>query len=172
MEAKPIHTTQAEHAAVLVRATDFSRVLERLDRMAQDLTEIKDSLPLRRRKLSRATKRAHIGCILAWYEGRCPCCRETPIVSPNGSTLPACQEEHFVNRHENALDKTWLVCQDCNQGKSAGTVAHADVETLFRAYQVTLRKHLTERDNGPVQMKMADSGRVCPLGRGKQKRGR
>jgi hypothetical protein len=162
MEPKGNQTT-GETSAVLVRATDFSRMLERLDRMAQDLTQIKDSLPLRRRKLSRASKRAHASCILSWYEGKCPCCREIRIIDENGSSLPACNEEHFVNRHENALDKTWLVCQDCNQGKTNGKVAHTDVEALFRAYQVTLRKHLEDKAGGPYQMKLADSNRVLSL---------
>ncbi len=162
-EPKAVHTT-GDPAAVLVRATDFSRVLERLDRMSQDLTEIKDSLPLKRRKLSRATRRAHISCILTWYEGKCPCCRETRIIDENGKPFPVCNDEHFVNRHENALDKTWLVCQDCNQRKSTGKLVHTDVEALFKAYQVTLKKHLTD-EKGHYQMKIGDSGRVSPLGR-------
>lgn len=163
MEPK-FHTT-GEAPAVLVRAGDLSRVLERLDRIAQELTEIKESLPLNRRKLARATRRAHVSCILSWYEGKCPCCRQTRIIGENGSPMPGCQEEHFINRHENAIDKTWLVCQDCNQGKSAGKVAHADVEALFRAYQVTLRKHLAENAEGPYQMKLADSDKVHTLKR-------
>jgi hypothetical protein len=170
MEPEGSQTT-GETSAVLVRATDFSRMLERLDRMAQDLTQIKDSLPLRRRKLSKDTRRAHISCILSWYEGKCPCCREVRIIDENGSPLRGCNEEHFVNRHENALDKTWLVCWDCNQGKTNGKVAHTDVEALFRAYQVTLRKHLVEKTEGPYQMKMKDSDRVCSLRKRSARRG-
>lgn len=162
MEPKRNQTTGGEQAALIIRHADFSGILERLDRMDQSLAEIRDFLPLKRRKLSRATKRAHIGCILSWYEGKCPCCRETRIIGENGSILPSCNEEHYVNRHENALDKTWLVCQDCNQRKTTGKVAHTDVEALFRAYQVTLKKHLAE-ERGPVQMKVKDSGRLCAL---------
>ncbi len=162
MEPKIKQTTGGEQAALLIRATDFSGMLERLDRMAESLSEIRESLPLKRRKLSRATKRAHIGCILSWYEGKCPCCREARIISDNGSILPSCNEEHYVNRHENALDKTWLVCQECNSRKTTGKVAHTDVEALFRAYQVTLRKHLAD-GKGPVQMRLKDSDRLCAL---------
>lgn len=160
-----------EPAAVLVRATDFSRVLERLDRMAQDLTEIKNALPLKRRKMSRATRRAHASCILSTYEGRCPCCRETRILDDNGRPLPACNDEHFINRHENALDKTWLVCQECNQRKSTGKLPHTDVTALFAAYQVTLRKHLEDKTAGPYQMKMADASRLCSFAKSKERKG-
>jgi len=157
VKPKSTITTGGDPAALQIRAADFSRMLERLERMAQDLTEIKDALPLKRRKLSKATRRAHISCILSRFEGKCPCCREVRIMDENGRPVSACNEEHFVNRHENAIDKTWLVCQDCNQRKTNGKILHADVEALFRAYQVTLRKHLSEA--GPYQMKILDSAR-------------
>lgn len=166
MQPKSVQTT-GDTAALIVRAADFSMMIEKLDRITDALAEMQNALPLKRRKLSRKTRRAHIGCIREWYEGRCPCCREVRIIDENGNPLPVCNEEHAVNRHENALDKTWLVCQDCNSRKSTGRVAHADVEALFRAYQVTLRKHLAGEREGPYQMKLRDSDRVKGFDRGK-----
>lgn len=160
MEPKSSKSIGGDPTAFLIQAADFSRILERIERMAVDLTEIKDALPLKRRKLSKSTRHAHISCILSRFEGKCPCCREVRIIDENGRPLPACNEEHYINRHENALDKTWLLCQECNQRKTSGKVAHADVEALFKAYQVTLRKHISEAA-GPYQMRLADSERLC-----------
>lgn len=154
MQPKSVHTT-GDFAALSITPADFLMMIEKLDRITETLTEMQSALPLRRRKMSRKTRRAHISCIQGWYEGKCPCCRATRIIDENGRPLPSCNEEHFVNRHENSLDKTWLVCQGCNQRKTNGKILHADVEALFRAYQVTLRKHLSEA--GPYQMKMLDS---------------
>lgn len=154
MQPKSIQTT-GDSPAVLVRAADLSLVFQRLDGISEVLKSMQETLPLRRRKVSAATRRAHIGCVFQRFGGRCPCCREVRIVDEDCRPLPSCNEEHFVNRHENAIDKTWLVCQDCNQRKTNGKILHADVEALFRAYQVTLRKHLSEA--GPYQMKMLDS---------------
>jgi hypothetical protein len=128
-----------------------------VEELGEEIREIKNVLPLRRRKMAAATKKAHIECIQGKYEGKCPCCRETQIVSPKGETLPACQEEHFVNRHENAMDKTWLVCAECNLKKTSGRLDHIDVEAFFRAYQAVLRKHLAEKTGArPQQVRMVD----------------
>ena len=166
MQPKASHTTGGDPTALIVRAADFSMMIEKLDRISETLSEMQNALPLKRRKLSRKTRRAHIGCILEWYEGKCPCCREVRIIDENGLPLPICNEEHFIGRHEIALDKTWLLCQECNLRKSTGKFAHTDVEALFRAYQVTLRKHLAGKPGGPYQMKMAGSDRIRPLARG------
>lgn len=160
MQPKSVHTT-GDSAALLVKAADFGMMIEKLDRITETLTEMRDALPLKRRKFSRKTRRAHIGCIREWYEGKCPCCREIRIIDDDGQPLPVCNEEHAVNRHEISLDKTWLVCQDCNSRKTTGKLTHSDVEALFRAYQVTLRKHLSGKEHkGPVQMRMAHSERI------------
>lgn len=162
MDPKVNPTQGAESAAFWIRAADFSAVMEKLDRIMSFLTEMHNSLPLRRRKLSQATRRAHARCILQRYDGKCPLCRESRIIAENGSLLACCHQEHFVNRHENGIDKTWLVCKDCNSRKATGKVVHSDVEALFRAYQVILRTHLSERSRGaPHQMNMTSSGRIC-----------
>lgn len=163
MEPKLIQTT-ADTPALLIRTADLAEMMKKLDRLGATLEEIKNALPLKRRKLSMSTRRAHISCILERFEGKCPCCREVRIIDENGSPLPGCNEEHFVNRHENSVDKTWMVCQACNIRKATGAVSHSDVEALFKAYQVTLRKHLSEsHGNGPYQVKLADSGRISGL---------
>ncbi|MCE5333197.1 MAG: hypothetical protein LLG06_01270 [Desulfobacteraceae bacterium] len=152
----------------LVRGADISVVMDRLDLIQTTLEEMRSALPLKRRRLSRATRRAHADCILHRYEGKCPLCRATRIISESGLPLPVCHQEHFVNRHENALDKTWLVCAACNSKKATGEVAHTDVDALFRAYQVTLRAHLAGLDRRlPRQIRMENSGKLCTFGKKK-----
>jgi hypothetical protein len=45
------------------------------------------------------------------------------------------------------------------------------VEALFRAYQVTLRKHLVDKTEGVYQMEMVDSDRLCSFPKSRNKSG-
>ncbi len=128
------------------------KVETEVDEVAKELNGLKNTLPIKRRGLSRDTVRKHIECVYHAFKGVCPCCGETQIIDHHKQKLPDCHEDHFINRHENSMSKTWLVCRECNLGRSSGRIDHQECTTLFNAYQVRLKKHLSKH---PVQLTMA-----------------
>lgn len=128
------------------------RVETKVDNLSHELTDIKSCLPLQRRGLSKKTVAEHIKCIFDDYNGKCPCCMEAQVIDHNRRRLPECTEDHFHNRHENARDRTWLICRRCNSDRSSGRSDHMQVQAYFHAYQERLKTNLSKSG---VQLSMA-----------------
>lgn len=83
---------------------------------------------------------AHIHCQVLRMEpfnGRCPCCLETKVVSEKGERTPPAQFDHFFGRAYSAPIHTWLICIDCHTALSNDThmTWYHRLTTRFRAYQ-------------------------------------
>jgi hypothetical protein len=91
--------------------------------------------------LSPETKRIHRAVIgMAPFNGGCPCCLETPVVSDRGVLLPPAEYDHFLGPVFNAPVHTWLICQPCHRALSNDhhLVWYHRLTTRFRAYQAAV----------------------------------
>ncbi len=89
-------------------------------------------------ELSPETKRIHRAVIrMPPFNGRCPACLETPVVSDRGVLLPPAEYDHFLGPVYNAPVHTWLVCRPCHRALSNDhhLVWYHRLTTRFRAYQ-------------------------------------
>jgi hypothetical protein len=68
-------------------------------------------------ELSPETRRIHREIIrMAPFNGRCPCCLRTKVVSDQGALIPPVEFDHFFGSVYNAPVHSWLICQPCHQG--------------------------------------------------------
>ena len=56
----------------------------------------------------------------AYEEGRCPNCRETPILSEGGVVVNGAEYDHFVHQSLNRPEFGWLICKQCHNDFSHG----------------------------------------------------
>jgi hypothetical protein len=125
--------------------TDLQNLLRRLDVVEhneRDMLFLLRTLHLAlhnvRVHLSPETKRIHRAIIrMAPFNGRCPACLDTPVVSERGVLLPPAEYDHFLGPVYNAPVHTWLICQVCHQALSNDThlTWYHQMTTRFRAYQ-------------------------------------
>ena len=103
--------------------------------MADELREIKASLPQQRKPLS--PKVQDIRVIWSRRNGLCPCCQETPVCSESGR-IDGAEYDHWYSRSQNRVTQTWLVCGPCNQ-KLRDTEYKFNARSAFEAYQAALK---------------------------------
>ena len=67
-------------------------------------------------ELSPETRRIHREIIrLEPYNGLCPCCLQTKVVSDAGELIPPVEFDHFWGAVYNAPVHSWLICRACHQ---------------------------------------------------------
>jgi hypothetical protein len=67
-------------------------------------------------ELSPETRRIHREVIrMAPFNGLCPCCLETKVVSAEGGLIPPGEFDHFWGPVYNAPVHSWLICRPCHQ---------------------------------------------------------
>jgi Rha family phage regulatory protein len=133
-----------------VFGTELTVVKEDLTNVKNDVSYIKKHISTKRRKVSKQNRELHVACIFHQYDGLCPQCEQNMIVGPGMSQLKELQFDHHRGRHENALDKTWPLCAECNNKKSNGGISDVEVEVFFNAYQMRLARWRSS--NSPEQL--------------------
>nr|WP_294563766.1 KilA-N domain-containing protein [uncultured Rhodopila sp.] len=54
------------------------------------------------------------------FAGRCPCCHDTEILSPDGRAIDRAELDHFFNRALNRPEHGWLICRQCHEDFNRG----------------------------------------------------
>lgn len=111
--------------------------------IAEELRDIRASLPMQRKPLSPRTEALHVRVTLTRRNGLCPCCQEAPVCTDAGR-LPGAEFDHWYSRGQNRPKQTWLVCRECNQ-QLRDTDFKAAARAAFESYQQALRPFLNAR---------------------------
>jgi hypothetical protein len=104
------------------------------------LKDLRASLPMQRRPLSKWAMQIHVEVIASKRNGLCPCCEDVPVCTASGR-LPGAEYDHWFARNRNRAEETWLVCAECNAHLN-NTEFKASVRSMFESYQFALRRVL------------------------------
>ena len=119
-----------------------------------ELKEIKASLPLQRRPLSRKTQELHVRVVWSRRNGICPCCQVEPVCTETGR-LDGAEFDHWHIRNQAGPTCTWLTCGACNR-RLTDSEFKASARSAFEAYQQALRPFLGGRQATlPLTQKLA-----------------
>jgi hypothetical protein len=97
-----------------------------------------------RARLSPETRRIHREVIrMDPYNGACPCCLETKVVSDAGAVIAPADFDHFWGRIYNAPVHSWLICKPCHQALSNDPhlAWYHRLTTRFRRYQAAAQAY-------------------------------
>ena len=121
---------------------ELLRRLTQLERNQCDmlflLRSLRVALHKARTEISAETRRIHREVIrLEPFNGRCPCCLETKIVSEDGTLIPPAEFDHFWGPVYNAPVHSWLICRPCHQelNNDPHLTWYYRLRTRFRRYQ-------------------------------------
>ena len=92
-------------------------------------------------ELSPHTRRIHRDVIrMAPFNGLCPCCLETPVVTSDGTLIPPVAFDHFFGPVYSAPVHSWLICQPCYRAlnNDQHLTWHHRLITRFRRYQAAV----------------------------------
>ena len=93
-----------------------------------------------RRGLTEKTKSQHRKTIELFFGGKCPCCGRCSVFGPKRGEF-----DHFTdNRNRNGSRDTWLICTECHDGFTRGSLRRDEHRTLFDAYQWRRRQANSE----------------------------
>jgi hypothetical protein len=125
----------------------ISILSQKLDRLhsgqlvlCAQVKDLRESLPMQRRPLSRWVQRMHVEATYTRRDGLCPCCQQTPVCNQDGR-LPGAEFDHWYGRNRARAEETWLICSGCNQ-RLNDTEFKAGVRSAFESYQLALRRVL------------------------------
>jgi hypothetical protein len=101
------------------------RRLDAVDRHAADLMFLQlssqDLLLGNRRDFSERSQAAIASAVAAPpYDGLCPCCGVTPVLTGAGKPVPGAEFDHFFHRGLNRPELGWLVCAECHADLTHG----------------------------------------------------
>ncbi|HEV7265732.1 MAG TPA: hypothetical protein VGN83_12540 [Falsiroseomonas sp.] len=101
------------------------RRLDTVDRHAADLMflqlSMQDLLLGDRRDFSERSQAAIASAVAAPpYDGLCPCCEVTPVLTGAGKPVPGAEFDHFFHRGLNRPEMGWLVCAECHADLTHG----------------------------------------------------
>ena len=102
------------------------------------LRSLRHALHNTRVELSHETRRIHCEVIrMEPFNGLCPCCLETKIVSEDGTLIPPVEFDHFWGPVYSAPVHSWLICRPCHQdlNNDPHLVWYHRLSTRFRRYQ-------------------------------------
>jgi hypothetical protein len=102
------------------------------------LRALRHSLHNVRSEISPATRRIHREVIrMPPFNGRCPCCLDTEVVSRNGQLISPAEFDHFWGPVYSAPVHSWLICQRCHQDltNDPHLTWYHRLTTRFRRYQ-------------------------------------
>jgi hypothetical protein len=108
-----------------------------------DTAEVRESLPMQRRPLSKWAQQMHVMATYSRRNGLCPCCQERPVCNESGR-LPGAEYDHWYARNRARAEETWLVCSACNS-RLNDTDFKSSVRSAFESYQLALRRLLQTR---------------------------
>lgn len=120
-------------------------LLQRLAHLEQNqrdmlflLRSLRHALFKGRAELSPATRQIHRAVIrMEPYNGLCPCCLQTKVVSDDGTLIPPVEFDHFLGQVYNAPAHSWLICRPCHQDltNDPHLAWYNRLRTRFRRYQ-------------------------------------
>ena len=121
-----------------VTRSDFALLMVKVELIARQL-------PSKGRKgLSKKTKHQHRRTVEFFYGAKCPCCQRREVSAPNNGEF-----DHFTdNRNRNGARDTWLICTECHDGFSHGSLRRDEYRVLFDAYQWRRRQANGEFQGG------------------------
>ena len=108
--------------------------------LCEQVKDLRDSLPVQRRPLSRWVQQIHIEVLNAKRGGHCPAWESVPVCDANGR-LPGGEYDHFFSRNRARAEETWLVCSSCN-ARLNDPESKSKMRSAFEAYQFALRRVL------------------------------
>src|ERR1700709_2068212 len=121
---------------------DLLRRLSIIEQNQRDILFLLRSLRLAlhnvRVELSPETRRIHREILrLEPYNGLCPCCLQTRVVSDEGELIPPVEFDHFWGAVYNAPVHSWLICRACHQelNNDPHLTWYHRLRTRFRRYQ-------------------------------------
>jgi hypothetical protein len=129
---------------------DLLRRLTTIEHNQRDILFLLRSLRLAlnnvRVELSPETRRIHREIIrMEPFNGHCPCCLQTKVVSDQGALIPPVEFDHFFGSVYNAPVHSWLICRPCHQGLSNDRhlTWYHQLSTQFRRYQAAAEAYTT-----------------------------
>ena len=111
--------------------------------LAEEVREMRRSLPQQRRPVSSKTEALHIRVTFSRRNGLCPCCQQNAVCTET-NRLQGSEVDHWYTRYQNRVTQTWLVCGECNQNLNDSEFKAA-ARSAFEAYQQALRPFLAAR---------------------------
>ncbi len=133
------------HLAVLFRP--LHRRLDVLDRHAADQMFLQlsaqDLLLGIRRNFSRRSLATLLRVVAAEpFEGQCPCCGKTPVLTEAGRPVAGAEFDHFFHRGLNRPEHGWLICAACHaELTQGGYLVRFTRVPEFRAFQGAVLEH-------------------------------
>jgi hypothetical protein len=100
----------------------------------------------RRSEISDETRRIHREVIrLEPFNGLCPCCLETKVVSADGALIPPAEFDHFWGHVYSAPVHSWLICRPCHQelNNDLHLTWYYRLRARFRRYQAAAEAYTT-----------------------------
>ena len=123
------------------------RRLDDLDRHAGDLmflaASAQELLLGKRREFSERSRLIIRSVVTAPpYEGHCPSCSETEVLSARGACLPGAEFDHFFHSGLNRPEHGWLICRTCHHDvTNGGYLVRFAKMPEFRAFQTKVVEH-------------------------------
>jgi hypothetical protein len=102
------------------------------------MRSLRHSLHNVRVELSPETRRIHREVIrMEPFNGLCPCCLKTKVVTEKGKLIPPVEFDHFLGVVYSAPVHSWLICRPCHQDLTNDRhfVWYHRLTTRFRPYQ-------------------------------------
>lgn len=81
------------------------------------------------------TRRSWVYIIGKFYNGFCPCCRKTMIVSEGREIKKTAHADHFNGRERVAPEDGWLVCEGCNYRLARDAQFKEHAKPHFQVFQ-------------------------------------
>lgn len=140
----------------------LSQVLSEIRRMGKDLSGIRQAHQTltdrlhqiedwRRKPFPPSVVKTFLDVTHRYFNGLCPCCGETKILSSYGSRLPSLEVDHFRGCQWNKITEGWPVCDRCHKKLTHGYLSRDGwVLQAFRAFQMRVGQYVSS-NNGNNQ---------------------
>jgi KilA-N domain len=157
MERQGAAAAAGDDPLLLHLAQQFRRLhrrLDILDRHAADLMLLalsaQDVLLGQRRNFSERSQ-ATIAEVLAAgpFDGQCPCCGNTPVLTEAGRPVAGAEFDHFFHRGLNRPEHGWLICAECHAELHVSYLARFLRMPEFRAFQAAVLKLRRQARDSP-----------------------
>lgn len=136
----PVQEKLALEEVVEIISAKLDRIHSGQLTLCAQVKDIRESLPVQRRPLSRWVQQIHIEVLNAKRGGLCPACESTRVCDETGR-LPGGEYDHFFSRNRARAEETWLVCSGCNS-RLNDPEFKSRMRSAFEAYQFALRRVL------------------------------
>jgi hypothetical protein len=119
--------------------------------LCAQVKDLRESLPMQRRPLSRWAQQMHVQVLNEKRGGLCPACESVRVCDETGR-LASGEYDHWYSRHRSRVEETWLICQSCNAKLNHSTEFKASARSAFESYQLTLRRVVQAQQSRQVPL--------------------